>query len=216
VHVSQGWIFWKASACHLSLQASGRPNSPFSPCGRRGQGVEGRQSIRTPKLPLLPLWEKGAGGMRGKSAPECTKSLISPKKSTLERRHVERQRGRRRSGCNRHVGVLRRRGMRRAGARRLRRAPAARSTTMAASQAMSAALAVMPAATRAATCADSSPAAAFIASPAASAAASAASVAASITTSTATATPERSVMRCASAVVWRARSATASAQCWAA
>ena len=67
--------------------------------------------IRTPELPLLPLWEKGAGGMRGKSArntehrsslpktlhlraggmrgksaPECRKPLISPKKSTLERR----------------------------------------------------------------------------------------------------------------------------------
>ena len=26
--------------------------------------------IRMPKLPLLPLWEKGAGGMRGKRAPE--------------------------------------------------------------------------------------------------------------------------------------------------
>jgi hypothetical protein len=38
VHVSQGEIFWKASAYHLLFQASGRPNSPFSPCGRRGQG----------------------------------------------------------------------------------------------------------------------------------------------------------------------------------
>jgi len=41
-------------------------------------------AIRTPKLPLLPLWEKGAGGMRGKSARECRTSLISPKNSTLE------------------------------------------------------------------------------------------------------------------------------------
>ncbi len=72
--------------------------------------------IRTPELPLLPLWEKGAGGMRGKSArntehrsslpktlhlraggmrgksaPEYRKSLISPKKSTLERRGSPRR-----------------------------------------------------------------------------------------------------------------------------
>jgi hypothetical protein len=42
-------------------------------------------AIRTPKLPLLPLWEKGAGGMRGKGARERRTSLISPKNSTLER-----------------------------------------------------------------------------------------------------------------------------------
>ena len=42
-------------------------------------------AIRTPKLPLLPLWEKGAGGMRGKGAREWRTSLISPKNSTLER-----------------------------------------------------------------------------------------------------------------------------------
>ena len=42
--------------------------------------------IRTPNLPLLPVWvERGQGGMRGKGALECRKSLISPKKSTLER-----------------------------------------------------------------------------------------------------------------------------------
>ena len=40
--------------------------------------------IRTPRLPLLPLWEKGVGGMRGNSARECRTSLISPKHSTLE------------------------------------------------------------------------------------------------------------------------------------
>jgi hypothetical protein len=42
-------------------------------------------AIRTPKLPLLPLWEKGAGGMRGKGARECRTLLISPKNSTLAR-----------------------------------------------------------------------------------------------------------------------------------
>ena len=39
----QGQVFWEAPARHL----------PFP-------------GIRTPKLPLLPLWEKGVGGMRGK------------------------------------------------------------------------------------------------------------------------------------------------------
>jgi hypothetical protein len=46
-------------------------------------------AIRTPKLPLLPVWEKGAGGMRGKGAQECRTSLIFPKNSTLESRGQE-------------------------------------------------------------------------------------------------------------------------------
>jgi hypothetical protein len=61
--------------------------TPPSPrVGEGGRGDEGQPRIRTPKLPLLPVWEKGAGGMRGKCAPECSKPLISPKKSTLESR----------------------------------------------------------------------------------------------------------------------------------
>jgi len=32
------WVFREAPACHLPFQASGRPNSPFYPRGRRGQG----------------------------------------------------------------------------------------------------------------------------------------------------------------------------------
>ena len=35
---SQEQMFWQAPACHLPLQPSERPNSPFSPRGRRGQG----------------------------------------------------------------------------------------------------------------------------------------------------------------------------------
>jgi hypothetical protein len=77
-HSLQGG-FLEAPAFLLSFWASGRPNSPFSPCGRKGWGDEGLtgveflasacvpssvSAIRTPKLPLLPLWEKGAGGMR--------------------------------------------------------------------------------------------------------------------------------------------------------
>jgi hypothetical protein len=50
--------------------------------------------FRTPQLPLLPLWEKGVGGMRGNGAPESRKSLISPKKSTLERGAGGSHRGR--------------------------------------------------------------------------------------------------------------------------
>ncbi len=88
-------MFWHAPACHLPFQASERLDSPFSPCGRRGLLTGGDvlarpcvpspvSGIRTPRLPLLPLWEKGVGGMRGNSARECRTSLISPKHSTLE------------------------------------------------------------------------------------------------------------------------------------
>ena len=34
----QRQVFWQAPAFLLSLWASGRPDSPFSPCGRRGLG----------------------------------------------------------------------------------------------------------------------------------------------------------------------------------
>ena len=37
-----------------------------------------------PELPLLPLWEKGVGGMRGQKARECSKPRIAPDNSTLE------------------------------------------------------------------------------------------------------------------------------------
>jgi hypothetical protein len=59
-----GWsqIFGEALAFLLSFRASGRP-----------------------ALPLLPLWEKGAGGKRGKGAQGCRKPLITPKNSTFER-----------------------------------------------------------------------------------------------------------------------------------
>jgi hypothetical protein len=50
-------------------------------------------SIRMLRLPLLPVWEKGAGGMRGNSARECRRSPISPKKSTLESRNEGKVRG---------------------------------------------------------------------------------------------------------------------------
>ena len=58
-----------------------------SPCVRSPISV-----VRTPKLPLLPVWEKGVGGMRGKGARECRTLLISPKNSTLASRGNEGQR----------------------------------------------------------------------------------------------------------------------------
>jgi hypothetical protein len=48
-------------------------------------------AVRTPKLPLLPVWEKGVGGMRGKGARECRTLLISHKNSTLASRGDEGQ-----------------------------------------------------------------------------------------------------------------------------
>jgi hypothetical protein len=34
-----------------------------------GWGEEGQTDIRTPRLPLFPVWEKGVGGRRGKWTP---------------------------------------------------------------------------------------------------------------------------------------------------
>ncbi len=92
----KGWVFREAPACHLPFQASGRPNSPFYPRGRRGSS-QGWIFWQAPArhlpfqasgrpTPLLPLWEKRARGMRGNGARECSTSLISPKNSTLERK----------------------------------------------------------------------------------------------------------------------------------
>jgi len=53
---SQGWMFWLAPAYYLLFQASERPNSPFSPCGRRGQGGWGqtRTGMRKTMHPRAP------------------------------------------------------------------------------------------------------------------------------------------------------------------
>ena len=40
----QRQVFWQAPAFLLSLWASGRPDSPFSPCGLKGGGFAGRLS----------------------------------------------------------------------------------------------------------------------------------------------------------------------------
>ena len=61
----KGWVFPGSPAFLFSFLASGRPDSPSSPCGRRG-----------------------LGGMRGKSARECRKPRISPRNSTPERQGV--------------------------------------------------------------------------------------------------------------------------------
>jgi len=70
----------------LLFWASGQPVSPCFPCGRRGllPGVDFLGSpcipflilgFLKPRLPLLPLWEKGVGGMRGKSARHAANRL---------------------------------------------------------------------------------------------------------------------------------------------
>jgi hypothetical protein len=65
-----GIDFWKTPARHLPFQPSERPSSPFL-TGidfLENPGVPSLVSgIRKTKIPLLPVWEKGAGGMRGKS-----------------------------------------------------------------------------------------------------------------------------------------------------
>ena len=67
-------------ACATQLTRVGFLASPCAPSPI--------SAVRTPKLPLLPLWEKGVGGMRGKGARECRTLLISPKNSTLASRGV--------------------------------------------------------------------------------------------------------------------------------
>ncbi len=73
--------------------------TPLSPCvGARGwrnltggdfwgsPGVPSPVSgIRTPRIPLLPVWEQGAGGMRGTRAQERRKPVVSPESAPLAR-----------------------------------------------------------------------------------------------------------------------------------
>jgi len=74
----QGQVFWEAPVLLLSFWASGRPESPFSPCGR-----------------------KGVGGMRGKSAHSHVRSStngLAPsgnagKPSNRRERRIDRQIG---------------------------------------------------------------------------------------------------------------------------
>ena len=68
----------RQGAFHRPLRASGRPNSPFSPCGRRGQGDEGqrRENAANCVLLLRTLPLSGAG--------------VSPASSRVHRRRRER------------------------------------------------------------------------------------------------------------------------------
>jgi hypothetical protein len=49
----QGQVFGEAPACHLPFQASGRPNAPFSPCGRRERGDEGQKAREYSKKSIM-------------------------------------------------------------------------------------------------------------------------------------------------------------------
>jgi hypothetical protein len=67
-------FFRHALASHLWFKASGCPTftgwflgSPCIPSLVLG--------FRTPKLPLLPVWEKGVGGMRGQTRPEYNQTI---------------------------------------------------------------------------------------------------------------------------------------------
>jgi hypothetical protein len=64
-------------------------------------------AIRTPKLPLLPVWEKGVGGKRGNRARECRKPGIAPKNAPFERGRPRTQAvGERAPRVGRRVGRL--------------------------------------------------------------------------------------------------------------
>ena len=77
---------WERASC-LRPPREGGASSPY-----RGRFFGGAcvpalvLGFRTPNLPLLLLWEQGVGGMRGKSARECSKPRIAPKNAPLEQR----------------------------------------------------------------------------------------------------------------------------------
>jgi hypothetical protein len=69
----KGWVFREAPACHLPFQASGRPNSPFYPRGRRGSSQGWIfwqapachlpfQPSGRPDSPFSPCGRRGQGG----------------------------------------------------------------------------------------------------------------------------------------------------------
>jgi hypothetical protein len=97
----RGGCFGKPLRAISRFQPSGRPDSLFSLRRRRCRGDAHRggcfgkplraisrfQPSGRPARPLLPLWEKGVGGMRGKRARECRKWRIAPMNATFEGRH---------------------------------------------------------------------------------------------------------------------------------
>jgi hypothetical protein len=67
-----GWFFGKPlhTISRFRHQDAQPPPSP-----RVGEGGRGDEGQKAPNLPLRPVWEKGVGGMRGKSARECNQTI---------------------------------------------------------------------------------------------------------------------------------------------
>ena len=62
-------------------RASGRPNSPFSPCGRRGLGgggANGHQDSQTPPFPRVGEGGWGEEGQTDTGTPLPLSALSSP------------------------------------------------------------------------------------------------------------------------------------------
>ncbi len=85
-------IFLSCNDLHLSLphllrsRAVPRPHKgSFSASHHAESPASG---IVTPHIPLLPLWEKGEGGMRGKQASGCGKHPSRPQNSTPANRAI--------------------------------------------------------------------------------------------------------------------------------
>jgi hypothetical protein len=102
---SQNSPSWQAKG--LSCRAAGNKGSHCRTCRQRGEGGQGgahrggffgkplrvifRFRHQNAHNPPSPTRGEGGRGMRGKSAPECRKSLISPEKSTFERQGVKKK-----------------------------------------------------------------------------------------------------------------------------
>ena len=103
----QGRVVGEAPVCHLPFQASGRPNSPFSPCGRRsaGGGLQERvfekhlraifcfrrQGAQTPPFPLVGEGGWGEEGQTRLEMQNSTNRLVTPRECAFRRRSAHRR-----------------------------------------------------------------------------------------------------------------------------
>jgi hypothetical protein len=82
---SQGWMFWLAPAYYLLFQASERPNSPFSPRRRRGQGGMGANAHGNAKNYASPRPSMIYGRTSTHNAGEPEEIVPIPVTSTSQR-----------------------------------------------------------------------------------------------------------------------------------